>query len=87
MSKMVCHSDILDREKYDKMVFVEFLEYLGRLAEGKYPGREMALVDKMEKVMEIIFAKYGLTLKSKHVEIEYVSCSEDELDERKYYDW
>jgi len=38
MSKMMCNSDILEREKYDKMVFVEFLEYLGRLAEGKYPG-------------------------------------------------
>ena len=39
MSKMMCNSDILEREKYDKIIFVEFLEYLGRLAEGKYPGQ------------------------------------------------
>ncbi len=47
----------------------------------------MVLVDKMEKVLEIIFSKYQLTCKSKHVEVEYVSCSEDELDEREYYNW
>lgn len=74
----MCNNDILDREKYDKMVFVEFLEYIGRIAEVKYPGYHMALVDKMKEVLDIIFSKYQLICKSKNVEIEYVSCSEEE---------
>ena len=36
MCKMSCSNDILDRAKYDKLQFVEFIEYLGRIAHYKY---------------------------------------------------
>lgn len=35
----------------------------------------------------MIFSKYGYKLKSRHVEIEVVSVSEDEFVRVKYFDW
>lgn len=51
LCKMVVTNDILDREPYDKLAFVELLEFLGRLAEMKFPGRDTPLVEKLEKVL------------------------------------
>jgi len=85
-SKMVITNDILDREPYDKIHFVELLEFLERIAESKYPGTS-PLVDKLEKVLEVIFGRFGYKLKSKHVEVEVVSVSEDEFDHVKYFEW
>jgi len=40
----------------------------------------MPLSEKLERVIKVIFSKFGLKLKKKKVEIEVVSCSEDEYD-------
>ena len=82
MCKMTCNNDILEREKYDKLLFVEFLEFLGRIAEGKYNEEGLELVDKYEKLLEVIFTAFGMKLKSRFVEVEFVSCSEEDFDER-----
>ena len=57
---------VLEKEdgptKYDKLLFVEFLELIGRIAQIKYDGTEIQnepFVKRLEYVLEITFSLIG----------------------------
>ncbi len=52
-----------DTNPYLKLAFVEFLEYIGRIAEFKYRNEEISLKDKIDKVLKEVLP---LALKIKH---------------------
>ena len=55
----MCKMTIVNETKddYDKLVFVEFLEFVARLADCKFPGNVTPLETKLEMFMDLIFPK------------------------------
>ena len=74
MSKMTVIDETDDGEKkYDRLYFVEFLEFLGRLAYAKFENSELEglpLKDKLTNLLEELFAYFGEKFKKIRVEIE-----------------
>jgi hypothetical protein len=59
------------------MEFVEFLEFLGRLAHLKFKSNvDMTLVQKIEIVLDEVFHGYGLERKEVVIELEEHSESD-----------
>ena len=49
-----------DKDQYMKLKFVEFLEFVARIAYAKYcDDEETELVDKVILIMDVIFPRYG----------------------------
>lgn len=60
MSKMTVRDEIQSREEYDKLRFVEFLEFIGRVAYTKYfEDEEMNLEAKIELILDAILPIFG----------------------------
>jgi len=79
MSKMTVHDEIKDNSKYTKMQFVEFLEFIGRLAHIKFKQNvDMKLEQKIEIVLDNVFAGFGLELKEPNFVVEEHSESDDD---------
>ena len=74
-SKMSILDEMAGADSYDRMVFVEFLESIGRLSNALFVDNEMPLNEMMEKTLDLIFAKNGL--KRKVYEEEKDSSSDD----------
>ena len=56
MSKMTVKDEIGNKAEYDKLRMPEFLEFIGRLAHGKfYEDDDTPLAPKIEKVVRSIF--------------------------------
>lgn len=75
MSKMTVpfENEDTDAAKYDKLLFVEFLEMIGRVAEYKFRGTELenlGLDKKIEEILDNIFAVLGKDAKRKTVDID-----------------
>ena len=61
MSKMTVQDEVTNYSQYEKLKFVEFLEFLGRCAHYKYINEtEMDLDLKIEQILDEIFAVYKL---------------------------
>lgn len=73
-SKMSILDEMNNADSYDRMVFVEFLESIGRLGNALYGDMELSLADMMDKLLDQIFQKNGL--KKKVYEEEKDSDSE-----------
>ena len=71
------------------MLFVEFIEFFARMAEAAYKDdpnlRNAELIEKIKCLMDHMFPLVGQKRMKVNVEIEYISVSEEELDEDKYY--
>jgi hypothetical protein len=64
MSKMTLVDEVVRKEEYDRLKYVEFLEFLGRVAHAKYlEDTDTPLSVKIERVLDDIFAVYGLKRK------------------------
>lgn len=64
MSKMTLIDEVARKEDYDRLKYVEFLEFLGRVAHTKYVEEtDTPLCVKIERVLDDIFAVYGLKRK------------------------
>lgn len=87
MSKMTVENDITHRSEYLKCTFQEFLEFFARIAEMVDKESSRSLAEKIEKLMDHMFDQFLGDAKRKAVvvEIQYISESEEELDEYKYY--
>jgi hypothetical protein len=89
MAKASNAFDITRRADYDKLDFTEFLEMLGRVAFWRFKEnsvmKDKPLDEKLEPILDIVLSSFGLTLKAKVIEIEYISQSEDELDDTCFY--
>ena len=78
MSKMTVKDEIGNKAEYDKLRMPEFLEFIGRLAHGKfYEDDDTPLAPKIEKVVKSIFQVYGLRY-NEPVENEEMYISSDE---------
>ena len=63
------------------MQFVEFLEFIGRIADAKFKNSEIAsqkLEWKIEQVLEELCPAFGLTKKDVNVGVEDNSESDDD---------
>lgn len=57
---MTVRDEIQSREEYDKLRFVEFLEFIGRVAYTKYfEDEEMNLEAKIELILDAILPIFG----------------------------
>jgi len=54
LSKMTVVNEKKNYITYNSLVLVEFLEFLGRLAETRYPGDSIALEIKMDYMLQIL---------------------------------
>ena len=63
---------------YKKMLFVEFLEYIGRIAQEKYKASSQPLYIKIEKVLDVILTLVGSTRKEIQRRVEVTVEESDE---------
>ena len=76
---MTVIDEIKQNPKYHRMEFVEFLEFIGRLAHIRYKADlESNLSDKMEIILDEVFAGFGLTFNEVLIEIEEYSESDED---------
>ena len=71
LSHMSVMNDIRQRERYNSVLFVEFLEFFARVAALKYkegPYKNQSLAEKIELLMDIVFPL--VSAKRKIVNIE-----------------
>ena len=90
MAKQTINNDIKERKKYQEASFVEFLEFFARLAMQKFqstPNRPLTLQQQIEMLMDVSFPLVNMARKEVAIETEYVSVSEDDLIEDKYFIW
>lgn len=88
LSKMTINNDIKHRDQYYKVTFVEFLEFFARIAEIKFKDgthKNESLLEKIKMLMDLMFPLVSMKRKEVKIEIEYVSVSEEELVEDKYF--
>lgn len=82
MSKMAVTHEPTHYKQYQQMVFPEFLELIGRLAEIKFKNTgEMAqnpLTWKIEMLLEDLCPFFGLTKNDVKIELEDNSASDDD---------
>jgi len=79
MSKMSVINEATSGNQYQKLLFVEFLEFLGRVADSKYKGMsEMTLAMKLEFLLDDIFSVYSMTRTEVNVIVEEISESDSD---------
>ena len=82
---MTVENDITQRDKYLQASYVEFLEFFARIAETVYKDGD-TLISKIERLMDHMFQSLLETKRKKvTIEVNYVSESEEEMDEYQYY--
>ena len=69
---MVIIDEMVEKKKYEEIVFVEFLEFIAWVADYKFRDREMSLYQKLLIVLEKLFAliKEKVIIKTYEVEID-----------------
>ena len=77
-SKMSILDEMAAADAYDRMVFVEFLESIGRLSNQVFEDTDMTLAEMVDRTISMIFAKYRL--KKKVPELLVDSDSEANID-------
>jgi len=85
---MTVNNDIKQRASYFTATFVEFLEFFARMSALKFkegPHKNEELVIKIQLLMDLIFPIVNMKRKEVKIEIEYVSVSEEELVEDRYF--
>ena len=79
MSKMAVIKDTSDRESYEQMKFVEFLEFIGRCAYTKFKeATDMSMEEKLIMFLDEMFPYFGC--QRKEVEDEEEELSESDPD-------
>lgn len=83
MAKMTNPNENDNPERYTKLQYVELLEMIGRVAEYKYRGSEqepLPLAEKLETVLDQLFAVLGSGAKRKEVDVENEEVTESDSD-------
>jgi hypothetical protein len=60
------------------MLFVEFLEFIGRLAEAKYKDNGQPLCQKIEAILEELCPAFGLVKKDVNLGVDDASESDED---------
>jgi hypothetical protein len=80
MSKMSVKDEVKNKESYEVMKLVEFLEFIGRCASAKYIlETEMPLADKISLLLDDIFPVFGLKRKDANEAVEDGDTSEESV--------
>jgi len=58
---VIADSVEMQRQSFDTMKFVEFLEFLGRCAATKYKGEDRTMEERLELLLDELLPCYGLT--------------------------
>lgn len=74
-SKMSILDEMNNADSYDRMVFVEFLESIGRLSNELFGEAGLGLAEMMDKLLDSIFSRNGLKKKVYEEEKESESDS------------
>ena len=84
MSKMTVDDEVGKCDKYKSLVFVEFLEWIARLAAIKHRD-ELPLEKKIELVLDDIFSVYGIkrTIIAEAIDDETSSDESVEIDDEE----
>ena len=77
MSKMTIAREDKNYHKYDNMILVEFIEFLARLADRKFPA-ELDLHEKVEMMLDKILPLVNYERNTVAVVLEEESESDDE---------
>ena len=79
MSKMHIVYETTQKNQYDEMKYVEFLELLGRCAYAKYKDEEdLEMPEKLKMLLDELLPNYGMT--RKEVDVEEAEFSESDPD-------
>ena len=78
-SKMPVTNEPSNYKQYNVMVFVEFLEFVGRISDFRFRGvADMTYKDKLEATLEELCPAFGLVRKEVLVEVDELSESDDD---------
>ena len=78
MSKMVVTDECATYKKYTELAFVEFLEFLGRLAHVKFLDSSESLAWKLEQVLDEILPHYGMKRIEVNLDVNELSQSDED---------
>jgi hypothetical protein len=81
MCKMTVANEPANYKAYNIMVFVEFIEFIGRLAHIKFKGTsesQLPLATKIEVVLDDIMFAFGMTRNDVNIAVEEFSESDDD---------
>ena len=78
MSKMVITDECASYKKYTELTFVEFLEFLGRLAHVKFLDSSESLAWKLEQVLDEILPVYGMKRCEVNLDKNEISQSDED---------
>ena len=82
MSKMTVKDEVKSRRDYDHLIFVEFLEFIGRLADIKWKDEEgVQNHQKVYRVLESMLRVFGYRVKSPEEADQDDITSDESLDE------
>ena len=80
---MTIKDEVPQHTDYNKLKFVEFLEFIGRIAYHKFIDEtDVELCEKIERVLDSIFAIYNF----KRVEVEGMIDNDETSDESVFVD-
>ena len=83
MCKMTIKDEVVFHHDYNKLKFVEFLEFIGRIAYHKYVDEtDIDLAEKIERVLDSIFAVYNY----RRMEVEGAIDNDETSDESCFVD-
>lgn len=91
MSKQPVSNDITQRSLYQYLSFTEFIEFFIRVAELNYKDNALYKGEPLHMLVEALMDHMlpsitGQTRQEVIIEREYVSESEEDLDEMKYFE-
>ena len=79
MSKMTVMNEFKDHLKYTKLLFVEFLEFIARLAATKYKSMDnLPLNEKIEALLDDLLEAFRLKRNDVNVQVEEISESDND---------
>jgi hypothetical protein len=81
LSKMTVYDEGRYGANYTKMLFVEFLEFIGRLAHSKFKyDPTKALCSKIEDLLDELLPNHWLNLTRNDVDVQVEEISESDED-------
>lgn len=80
---MTVKDEVVNRTEYNKLKFVEFLEFVGRVADLKFQDEPaIPLSEKIERTLDSIFACFNF----KRIEVDGPVVNDDTSDESCFID-
>ena len=80
MSKMTVKDEVNSHSEYERLKFVEFIEFLGRIAHTKFvDDTDTPLHIKIERILDHVLAAFGFKRKEVPVIIKIEESSDESV--------